>query len=106
MNIMTLEEAINKIEYLLPFFVGGIFCRNINLQNTKWIGTAISFCAFIVCLHYFSFDKAMYNMGDNIFIEIVIAIVVMALTIVIYNVLHKNNVLASPLFGEVQKTNI
>lgn len=161
----------NEVEYLLPFFVGGIFCRNINLQKTKWIGTAISFCVFIVCLHYFSFDKAMYNMGDNIFskqyiedtllrlacgwsgialslymvrallgwfkninwiakvgmmtlpiyvlhqkiimanrilkiqsdnilVEIVIAIVVMVLTIVIYNVLHKNKFIAFALFGE------
>lgn len=59
--------VFNEIKYLLPFFVGGIFCRKINLQKRKWIGTTISLCAFVVCLHFFSFDKTMYNMGDNIF---------------------------------------
>lgn len=59
--------VFNQIEFLLPFYVLGIVCRNIKFDKLNIFISMIALVVFGICFLNFTFDNTMYAMGRDCF---------------------------------------
>lgn len=57
--------VFDEIEFLLPFYVLGIACRNIKLENMNVVFPLFAVMAFCICFSMFTYDNTMYAMGND-----------------------------------------